>query len=126
MKRTQVTLAISVLVLWLGAPIGVTKALSETVALEPEERALFVYNFAGYIDWPSRTETDRRAPSRVIAVVGRSEFGEALTRLIGVRKPGDRRVVVRTLGANAAAERAGPRVASQLLRLARLAMEPGL
>lgn len=98
MNRIRFTLAISVLALGFAVPAGLSQARAETIAFEQEVMALFVYNFAGFIAWPPRPVTNPSTTPLVIAVGGQPDFVGTPTRVIGVRKVRDRRVLVRAQG----------------------------
>src|SRR6266478_1969716 len=68
----------------IGAPLWIVFALSWSLAAqvfrEYDLKALFLYNFAQFVDWPPEAFESAEAPL-VLAVVGPDRFGKALDDL---------------------------------------------
>ena len=77
------------------AGLGVPAVRAET-ALSPEYqlKAVFLFNFAQFVEWPAKVFPDPSAPL-VIGVLGKDPFGTYLDDLVGGEKIGDRLLVVR-------------------------------
>ena len=61
---------------------------------EYQVKALFLFNFTKYVDWPTNTFSDDSAPI-VIGVVGQDNFGDKFKQVIGDRTVNGRKVVVK-------------------------------
>ncbi|HTS20043.1 MAG TPA: YfiR family protein [Verrucomicrobiae bacterium] len=59
---------------------------------EYQVKALFLFNFAKYVDWPSNAFGDGSAPI-VIGLVGDDEFGDDVMRAVGGKSVNNRPVV---------------------------------
>jgi YfiR/HmsC-like len=70
------------------------------VAAEPapsaeyQLKAVFLFNFAQFVEWPAQAYRDAKAPL-VIGVLGEDPFGAFLDRLVRGEKVGDRPLIVR-------------------------------
>jgi len=72
-----------------------TVVVAETPALsEYQVKALFLFNFAKYVDWPSRAFSDDSAPI-VIGLAGQDNFGENFKQVINAKTVSGRPVVVK-------------------------------
>lgn len=81
---------LAALILMLGAPLG----MAQTPPSEYQLKAVFLYNFARYVEWP-----ENRLPSGApiqLCVVGRDPFGATFAPLTGRQVQG-REVRVRVL-----------------------------
>jgi hypothetical protein len=93
---------------WLSAALLVTAAVAAarwaTAADPPSEppsqpgeytvKAAFLYGFGQFVQWPSESFADSKAPF-VIALVGEDSFGGALDEIAAKRTIQHRRIVVR-------------------------------
>lgn len=61
---------------------------------EYQVKAVFLFNFAQFVEWPERAFPDDQAPI-VIGVLGEDPFGAYLDELVQNEKIGDRPLVVR-------------------------------
>jgi hypothetical protein len=61
---------------------------------EYQLKAVFLFNFAQFVEWPARAYRDAQAPL-VIGVLGEDPFGSFLDRLVSGEKVGGRPLVVR-------------------------------
>ena len=74
---------------------------SETPALsERQVKALFLFNFAKYVDWPAGAFSNSSAPI-VIGVVGEDGFADEVRQIAGDRTVNDRKVVIKQIGSTA-------------------------
>ena len=70
------------------------------VAAEPapspeyQLKAVFLFNFAQFVEWPAQAYRDAKAPL-VIGILGEDPFGAFLDRLVRGEKVGDRPLIVR-------------------------------
>jgi hypothetical protein len=70
---------------------------AETPALsERQVKALFLFNFAKYVDWPAGAFSNSSAPI-VIGVVGEDGFSDEFKRMTGDRTVNDRKVVIKQI-----------------------------
>lgn len=75
-------------------------AQAADAALPPPEyqvKAVFLFNFAQFVEWPAAAFPDAKAPL-VIGVVGSDPFGAYLDNLVRGEKIGEHPMVVRRLG----------------------------
>lgn len=78
----------------LGAPSG----RAETdLSPEYQLKAVFLFNFAQFVEWPAEAFPDPKAPL-VIGVLGKDPFGAYLDELVNGEKIGDRLLVIRRYG----------------------------
>ncbi len=68
-------------------------AAPEHALSDLELRAVYLYNFVRFTDWPARTFKDAGTPL-TIAVLGEPEFAAQLTRLLDHKQAGGRTVTV--------------------------------
>jgi hypothetical protein len=74
---------------------------AETPALsERQVKALFLFNFAKYVDWPAGAFSNSSAPI-VIGVVGEDGFADEFRRVTGDRTVNDRKVVIKQIDGTA-------------------------
>ena len=74
---------------------------AETPALsERQVKALFLFNFAKYVDWPAGAFSNSSAPI-VIGVVGEDGFADEVRQIAGDRTVNDRKVVIKQIGSTA-------------------------
>jgi len=86
---------------WLGGlllalALSAPRAAAEAPAPPPEYqvKAVFLFNFAQFVDWPAQAFPDAGAPL-VIGVLGDDPFGTYLDELVRNEKIGGRPLVVR-------------------------------
>ncbi|MBN2578186.1 MAG: YfiR family protein [Pirellulales bacterium] len=60
---------------------------------EYEVKAVFIYSFGRFVEWPPSVFASKHAPFR-IGVLGKDPFGGALDQIARLRKIGDRRIVI--------------------------------
>ena len=73
---------------------GVTAASAQSVAREYQVKAVFLFNFAQFVEWPATAFPDANVPL-VIGVLWQDPFGSALDETVRGEKIGDRPLVVR-------------------------------
>lgn len=69
---------------WLGTLLVLTSCAGLTAATSPSEyqvKAVFLFNFTRFVEWPPQSFADPHAPF-VIGVLGRDPFGSALDEAI--------------------------------------------
>jgi hypothetical protein len=69
-------------------------AANPTIASEYQLKAVFLFNFTKYVEWPTAAFADTQAPM-VIGVLGDDPFGTALDEVVRGEKVGGRALVVR-------------------------------
>lgn len=83
---------------WIGLALfcPVVKAAPETASISAEYqvKAVFLFNFAQFVEWPPRAFQKSNAPL-IIAVLGEDPFGTYLDDLVRGEKVGDRPLLVR-------------------------------
>ena len=84
-------------VMGLSAIIGSNHAAEPPVLSEYQVKALFLFNFAKYVDWPTNAFIDGHA-AIVIGLVGQDNFGDVFTEMIAGKSVNGRPVVVRRVG----------------------------
>ncbi len=79
---------------WLCALAGFALRAAEPPPGEYQVKAVFLFNFAQFAEWPQRAFTDAKAPI-VIGVLGENPFGTYLDDLLKDEKVGGRPLAVR-------------------------------
>jgi hypothetical protein len=69
-------------------------AADSAPSAEYQLKAVFLFNFAQFVEWPAQAYRDAKAPL-VIGVLGVDPFGSFLDQLVRGEKVGDRPLVVR-------------------------------
>ena len=64
------------------------------LSAEYQLKAVFLFNFAQFVEWPAQAFPDPKAPL-VIGVLGKDPFGPYLDDLVSGEKIGDRALVIR-------------------------------
>ena len=77
-----------------GSMFAAEPPAAPTAAGEYQVKAVFLFNFAQFVEWPSRTFVDARAPL-VIGVLGEDPFGTYLDDLVKGDKIVERPIVIR-------------------------------
>lgn len=73
---------------------AVARAAEPVPAPEYQVKAVFLFNFAQFVDWPATAFADAQAPL-VIGVLGDDPFGPYLDKLVQSEKVGGRPLLVR-------------------------------
>ncbi len=89
---SRILLGVLVVALILGA--GSLSAQQAVPSREYQVKAVFLFNFAMFVDWPSDAFPDTSAPF-VIGVLGNDPFGPYLDEVVRGEEIGKRRVEVR-------------------------------
>ena len=86
----------------LGALLraGSVQAAEAPALSERQVKALFLFNFAKYVDWPAGAFSNSSAPI-VIGVVGEDGFSDEFRRITGDRTVNDRKVVIKQIDGTA-------------------------
>ena len=92
------TLATVVLGMWPWA--GSVQAAETPALSERQVKALFLFNFAKYVEWPAGAFSNSSAPI-VIGVVGEDGLGDEFRRMTGDRTINDRKVVIKQIDGTA-------------------------
>jgi hypothetical protein len=83
---------------WLGALLlagwAAAPARAQTPSAEYQVKAVFLFNFAQFVDWPAAAFPHPDAPI-VIAVLGKDPFGAYLDNLVRGEHIGERPLVIR-------------------------------
>jgi YfiR/HmsC-like len=95
-RRRRLRLRCNLLVICLALLAALTpKATAQTsVSSEYQVKAVFLFNFAQFVDWPARSFLNPDAPL-VIGILGENPFGSYLDDLVRGEKVGTRPLVVR-------------------------------
>jgi hypothetical protein len=95
-RRTRLQCWATLLILGLlCAAAGFSRA-AELQLSEAQVKALFLYNFAKYVDWPDATFAQADAPI-VIGVMGDSGFSDTLEKSVAGKRVGGRGIVVKSI-----------------------------
>jgi hypothetical protein len=92
-----------ILPLWAAIAIGVSAMMGSNHAAETpilseyQVKALFLFNFAKYVDWPTNAFTDGHA-AIVIGLAGQDDFGDIFNQTIAGKSLNGRQVVIRHVG----------------------------
>lgn len=81
------------MLLLLGAPVAGVRGQTAPTS-EYQVKAIFLFQFAQFVDWPARSFKDAHAPL-VIGVYGEDPFGPYLDEAVRGEKIGERPLVVR-------------------------------
>jgi hypothetical protein len=68
-------------------------AISQTTSKEYQLKAVFIFNFVQFVDWPSNTFADANAPFR-IGILGDNPFGSALDETVNGETVHGRKIVI--------------------------------
>jgi len=90
--RTARTKRLSILVR-LSALLIASVAVAAPAPSEYQVKAVFLFNFTQFVDWPAQSFSDARAPF-VIGVLGRDPFGSALDEAVRGESVNGRPLVV--------------------------------
>ncbi len=93
-RRTRVGLGGLLLALALAGPGVAAETPAAAPSPEYQVKAVFLFNFAQFVDWPAKAFADAKAPF-VIGVLGDDPFGAYLDELVRNEKVGSRPLVVR-------------------------------
>ncbi|MDP2136213.1 MAG: YfiR family protein [Candidatus Didemnitutus sp.] len=104
MKRYRSLLAAACLLLGLAVPLLMAQRRPESAPTELESKALFIFYFATFVDWPKVPGEGETGPLTV-GVMGREELVEGLRRVLNNRTVRGRPIVVQPVDADAVAER---------------------
>lgn len=76
--------------------VGSLRGADTSLAIAPEYqvKAVFVFNFAQFAEWPATAFPDAKAPI-VIGILGRDPFGAFIDELVRDEKVGGRALIVR-------------------------------
>ena len=90
-------LVCAVLLAWIAGSTGSCAwAQDDAAILEQRIKAVFLYKFAGYVDWPATSFARPDAPF-TIAVAGAEQLATELSQAVAGRTVNDRPVAVRRL-----------------------------
>ena len=99
-QRAWVVATMATVILGMSL-LAVPSHAAEAPALsERQVKALFLFNFAKYVDWPAGVFSNSSAPI-VIGVVGEDGFSDEFRRITGDRKVNDRKVVIKQIDGTA-------------------------
>jgi hypothetical protein len=92
--RWTVSVAVWKLIcLCLLLTVSSATAQEDVVSREYPLKALFLYNFGSYIEWPEGTFADKQTPF-VIGVLGTAPLDQTLNQIAAQKKIGERRIVI--------------------------------
>lgn len=104
MQRYRSLLATACLLLGLAVPLLMAQRRPEPAPTELESKALFIFYFATFVEWPKaprETETD----PLIVGVIGREELVEGLRSVLDTRTVRGRPIVLLPVDADALPER---------------------
>lgn len=84
------------LVLVFGVAASRMTASQPAIAAEYQVKAVFLFNFAQFAEWPPKSFSDGKAPI-VIGIYGQDPFGEYLDNLVRDETVGGRAFIVRRI-----------------------------
>lgn len=79
-----------------GVPVGEARAADDAGTLEHRVKAAFLYQFAGYVEWPQAAFAQADTPV-TIGVLGSESLATELSQVVVGRTVGGRTVTVRRL-----------------------------
>jgi hypothetical protein len=88
-----------VLLTWLWLCGGMVWAGGANAVGEYQVKAVFLFNFTRFVDWPVVADTSTNSPF-VISIVGEDPFGSILDEAIRGESVRNRRIVIRRLHSN--------------------------
>lgn len=97
LQGSIVTFRRMVVVILAGALCLASVPASTGAPTEYEVKAVFIYNFARYIQWPPSAVPDARR-AFVVGLIGKDPFGPTLDHVMRGQSIADRAVVVRRFG----------------------------
>lgn len=83
-------------VLFAGIAAWDAHAADDMAALEDNLKAVFLYKFASYVDWPERVFADPASPI-TIAIIGADQIASELNRIVAGRTAQERPIRVKRL-----------------------------
>ncbi|HEY1794151.1 MAG TPA: YfiR family protein [Opitutaceae bacterium] len=78
----------------LAAALALAPALAFSAATEYQIKAVFLYNFAEFVDWPAGSFPDPQAPL-VIGILGDDPFGSMIDEAVKGERVSGRPIVIR-------------------------------
>jgi hypothetical protein len=90
----MVRLLALVLVALLVSCVGTVTAAETPALSEYQVKALFLFNFAKYVDWPAEAYSSDSAPI-LIGLVGEDHFGDSFKQVIAGKTINGRQVVIK-------------------------------
>lgn len=85
--------ALVLLSLFVTSSVGVAAQSQKRTFREPEVKAVFLFNFAQFVDWPPEAFPDAQSPI-VIGVLGKDPFGHLLDEAVRGEVVKNRKLVV--------------------------------
>lgn len=92
-QTPRILLCTVVMAGWFWMPAVLRSAEAERPPREFQVKAVFLYNFAQFVEWPTHAFADRTSPLR-IGVLGMDPFGPFLDELVRGEKVNGRPLVV--------------------------------
>jgi hypothetical protein len=99
-RRAFALATIATVVLGMWSWTGSAQAAETPALSERQVKALFLFNFAKYVEWPAGAFSNSSAPI-VIGVVGEDGLGDEFRRMTGDRTINDRKVVIKQIDGTA-------------------------
>ena len=100
MRQALALATIATVILGALLRAGSVQAAEAPALSERQVKALFLFNFAKYVDWPAGAFSNSSAPI-VIGVVGEDGFSDEFRRITGDRTVNDRKVVIKQIDGTA-------------------------
>ncbi len=79
---------------WVVCSLAIAPTFGQGVNREYKLKAVYLYKFATYIEWPESTFDNANSPF-VIGVLGPNPVGKDLQQIAKVKKVGDRKIEIR-------------------------------
>ncbi len=76
-----------------GLLAGASRGFGQTTLTEHQVKALFLLNFAKYVEWPANAFADASAPM-VIGVISEGKFQDELARAVAGKSASGRRIIL--------------------------------
>jgi hypothetical protein len=99
-RQVLVWATIATVILGVLLRAGSVRAAETPALSERQVKALFLFNFAKYVEWPAGAFSNSSAPI-VIGVVGEDGLGDEFRRVTGERTVNDRKVVIKQIDGTA-------------------------
>jgi YfiR/HmsC-like len=96
--RARAFATIVTIILGVLLRVGSVQAAETPALSERQVKALFLFNFAKYVDWPAGAFSNSSTPI-VIDVIGEDGFSDEFRRVTGDRTVNDRKVVIKQIEA---------------------------
>src|ERR1051325_2594231 len=88
---------VSPLIYLFGLLLGPANCVGAEVSMkESQVKALFLFNFARYVDWPPAVFHGTNGPI-IIGLIGEDRFGDALKKIVEGKQISGRQIVIQSI-----------------------------